>query len=146
MPSRGHLWEVGSFQCNYNAMWCKTSKYPIFRGRFRVLNLWWRVQNIVSQGPQHVTNQGNQLNQRLHLKKSSKSALKVAKKVTTFIPKNQPWKNSPIYILIFCPVAMVLANSNHFYFPHTFLSILLLLWHPDVAVRMTNWPCSFYLH
>ena len=37
---------------------------------------------------------------------------------------------------------MVLANSNNFYFPHTFLSILLLLWHPDVAVRMTMFILS----
>ena len=75
------------------------SKYLRFTRYFSGTYLRWRLQKIVSPGPQHVINQGNQLNQRLHLKKSSKSALKVAKKVTTFIPKNPPWKNSPICIL-----------------------------------------------
>ena len=83
------------------------SKYLRFTRYFSGTYLRWRLQKIVSPGPQHVINQGNQLNQRLHLKKSSKSALKVAKKVTTFIPRNPPWKNSPICSIICISVGQV---------------------------------------
>ena len=88
------------------------SKYLRFTRYFSGTYLRWRLQKIVSPGPQHVINQGNQLNQRLHLKKSSKSALKVAKKVTTFIPKNPPWKNSPI---CFNPLSGCLLLMTHLF-------------------------------
>ena len=52
----------------------------MFRGSFRVLNLRWRVQNLVFPSPAGMIDQRNQLKQVAQCKKCSKSAAEVEKK------------------------------------------------------------------
>ena len=75
--------------------WLKTSKSPVFRGGFQVLNMRWQVQKLVFVTPADMIDQKNQLKQEAQRQKYSKTAVKVEKKVTAFGKNIRPGQCQP---------------------------------------------------
>ena len=85
-------WEIPTIYMS----WPKTSKSPMFRGSFQVINMRWRVQKLVFPTASDMIDQRNQLKQVFQRKIYSKTAAKVEKNVTTFgknihLEKFQPY-------------------------------------------------------
>ena len=59
--------------------WLKTSKSPMFRGNFQVLNMRWQVQKLVFVTPADMIDQKNQLREVAQCQKYSKTADEVEK-------------------------------------------------------------------
>ena len=77
----------------------KTSKSPVFRGGFQVLNMRWQVQKLVFVTPADMIDQKYHSKQMTQRQKCSKTAVEVQKKVTAFgnnihLEKFQPYADN----------------------------------------------------
>ena len=67
--------------------WVKTSKSPVFRGGFQVLNMRWQVQKLVFVTPADMIDQKYHSKQMTQRQKCSKTAVEVEKKSDSFWEK-----------------------------------------------------------